>query len=157
MDVFNARLRPGETFDEAKRREFEQELQTLVRMLASGSAERARERLNRFLTERIEKMNEPLSGLLSPVEVRFDNQLSPDWTVMDAHSEDAFAFLYAFSNALSIRGIYIHKVEIRSVGREARDRFLHRGSSGAQDRRRAGAGEAADDRRADQTVHSLSA
>jgi [glutamine synthetase] adenylyltransferase / [glutamine synthetase]-adenylyl-L-tyrosine phosphorylase len=124
VDVFNTRLRPGEVFDEAKRREFDQELQTLVRMLASGSPERARERLNRFLTERIEKMNERLTGLLSPVEVRFDNRLSPDWTVMDAHSEDAFAFLYAFSNALSIRGVYIHKVEIRSVGQEARDRFF---------------------------------
>jgi [glutamine synthetase] adenylyltransferase / [glutamine synthetase]-adenylyl-L-tyrosine phosphorylase len=124
VDVFSVRLKPGESFDEAKRREFEQELQTLVRMLASGSDERARERLNRYLTERIEKMNERLSGLLSPVEVRFDNLLSPDWTVMDAHSEDAFAFLYAFSNALSIRGLYIHKVEIRSVGREARDRFF---------------------------------
>jgi [glutamine synthetase] adenylyltransferase / [glutamine synthetase]-adenylyl-L-tyrosine phosphorylase len=124
VDVFNTRLRPGETFDEAKRREFEQELQTLVRILASGSPERARERLNRFLTERIEKMNEPLTGLLSDVEVRFDNELSPYWTVMDAHSEDAFAFLYAFSNALSIRGVYIHKVEIRSVGPQARDRFF---------------------------------
>jgi [glutamine synthetase] adenylyltransferase / [glutamine synthetase]-adenylyl-L-tyrosine phosphorylase len=124
VDVFNTRLRPGENFDEAKRREFEQELQTLVRMLASGSLERARERLDRFLTERIEKMNEPLTGLLSDVEVRFDNVVSPDWTVMDAHSEDAFAFLYAFSNALSIRGVYIHKVEIRSVGQEARDRFF---------------------------------
>jgi len=123
VDVFNVRAKPGENFDEAKRREFEQELQTLVRMLASGPDEPARGRLNRFLTERIEKMDERLSGLLSPVEVRFDNQLSRDWTVMDAHSEDAFAFLYAFSNALSIRGIYIHKVEIRSVGREARDRF----------------------------------
>jgi glutamate-ammonia-ligase adenylyltransferase len=124
VDVFNTRLRPGENFDEAKRREFEQELQTLVRTLASGSPERARERLNRFLTERLEKMNEPLTGLLSDVEVSFDNEISPEWTVMDAHSEDAFAFLYAFSNALSIRGVYIHKVEIRSVGQEARDRFF---------------------------------
>ena len=124
VDVFSARLRPGETFDEAKRREFEQELETLVRMLASGSPELARERLNRFLTERIERMNERLTGLLSDVEVSFDNQLSPDWTVMDAHSEDAFAFLYAFSNALSIRGVYVHKVEIRSVGQQARDRFF---------------------------------
>ncbi len=124
VDVFNVRLKPGETFDEARQHEFEKELQTLVRMLASGSSERARERLNRFLTERIEKMDEPLTGLLSPVEVRFDNQISSDWTVMDASSEDAFGFLYAFSNALSIRGVYIHKVEIRSFGHEARDRFF---------------------------------
>ncbi|MGH9841083.1 MAG: hypothetical protein ACREEM_20195, partial [Blastocatellia bacterium] len=124
VDVFNVRLKPGETFDEARQREFDEELQTLVRLLAAGSPEQARERLNRFLTERIERMNEQLSGLLSPVEVSFDNQLSPDWTVMDVHSEDAFAFLYAFSNALSLRGIYIHKVRIRSVGPEARDQFF---------------------------------
>ena len=121
VDVFNVQ---GAAFDEAKRLEFEQELQTLARMLASGSSEVARERLNRFLTERIERMDERLGGLLSPVEVRFDNQLSPEWTVMDAHSEDAFAFLYAFSNALSLRGVYIHKVEIRSVERKAQDRFF---------------------------------
>jgi len=121
VDVFSIR---GAGFYEARRREFEQELHTLVRMLAAGSSEQARERLNRFLTERIERMDERLSGLLSPVEVRFDNQLSPDWTVMDARSEDAFAFLYAFSNALSLRGLYIHKVEIQSVGHEARDRFF---------------------------------
>ncbi|MGH9853687.1 MAG: hypothetical protein ACREBD_27930, partial [Blastocatellia bacterium] len=124
VDVFNVRLKAGETFDEAKRREFDEELQTLVRLLASGSPEQARERLNRFLTERIERMNEQLAGLLSPVEVGFDNQLSSDWTVMNVYSEDAFAFLYAFSNALSLRGIYIHKVRIRSVGREAQDQFF---------------------------------
>ena len=124
VDVFDVRLKAGETFDEAKQREFEQELQTLVRLLAAGSPEQARERLNRFLTERIERMNEQLSGLLSPVEVRFDNQLSSDWTVMNVYSEDAFAFLYAFSNALSLRGIYIHKVRIQSVGREAQDQFF---------------------------------
>jgi glutamate-ammonia-ligase adenylyltransferase len=124
VDVFNVRLKAGETFDEAKQREFEMELQTLVRLLAAGSPEQARERLNRFLTERIEKMNEQLSGLLSPVEARFDNHLSADWTVMDVDSEDSFAFLYAFSNALSLRGVYIHKVRIQSIGRQAQDQFF---------------------------------
>ncbi|MGH9769557.1 MAG: hypothetical protein ACREAB_19195 [Blastocatellia bacterium] len=124
VDVFNVRLKAGETFDEAKQDEFERELQTLIRLLASGSSEQARERLNRFLTERIERMNERLSGLLSPVEVRFDNQSSSEWTVMDVYSQDAFAFLYAFSNALSLRGIYIHKVRIQSIGCEAQDQFF---------------------------------
>ncbi len=124
VDVFNVRLKPGESFDDERRQEFEAELRTLVRLLASGLQERARERLDRFLTERIEKMNEGLSGLLSPIEVSFDNHLSADWTVMEARSEDAFAFLYAFSNALSLRGVYIHRVEIQSAGREAQDRFF---------------------------------
>jgi [glutamine synthetase] adenylyltransferase / [glutamine synthetase]-adenylyl-L-tyrosine phosphorylase len=122
VDVFRVRLKPGETF--VKTAEFEEELQTLIRLLATGSSEQARERLNRFLTERIEEMNEQLSGLLSPVEVRFDNLASADWTLMDVHSQDAFAFLYAFSNALAMRGIYIHKVKIQSIGREVRDQFF---------------------------------
>ncbi len=122
VDVLRVRLKPGETFVETA--EFEQELQTLIRQLATGSSEQARERLNRFLTERIEKMDVQLSGLLSPVDVRFDNQASPDWTLMNVHSQDAFAFLYAFSNALAMRGIYIHKVKIQSIGREVRDQFF---------------------------------
>ncbi len=124
VDVFNVALKAGEIFDEAKQRELEQELQTFARLLAAGATQEARERLNRFLTERVERMNEPLSGLLSPVEIHFDNQVSPDWTVMHAHSEDAFAFLYAVSNALAMRGIYIHKVKIRSIGRQVRDQFF---------------------------------
>jgi glutamate-ammonia-ligase adenylyltransferase len=124
VDVFAVDIKPGETFDEAKQRELEQELQTLARLLAAGSIDEARERLNRFLTERIEKMDAELSGLLSPVELRFDNQLSPDWTVLEAHSEDAFGFLYAISNALAMRGTYIHQVKIRSIGQKVRDQFF---------------------------------
>jgi len=124
VDVFNVQLKPGEQFDQARQGDFERELRTLIALLASGSADEARERLNRFLTERLENMNEPLSGLLFPVVVGFDNQSSPEWTIMDVHSQDAFAFLYAFSNALAMRGVYIHKVRIRSIGREAKDEFF---------------------------------
>lgn len=124
VDVFNVRSRPGEAFDEPGRQEFEKELQQLVRLLAAGSSDQARDRLNRYLVERLEKMDERLSGLLSLAEVDFDNRISPDWTVMNVRSEDAFAFLYAFSNALALRDIDIHKVRIRSFGREVRDQFF---------------------------------
>ena len=124
VDVFRVGIKPGETFDEGKQREFEQELQTLTHLLATGSVNEARERLNRFLTERIERMNEPLSGLLSPVEISFDNDVSPSWTVMDVHSEDTFAFLYAISNALAMQGIYIHKVKIGGNEHQVLDRFF---------------------------------
>jgi glutamate-ammonia-ligase adenylyltransferase len=123
VDIFRVGIKAGETFDESKQREFADELQALARLLAAGSSDQARERLNRFLIERAERMNEPLSGLLSPIQIRFDNQLSPDWTVMYAESEDTFAFLYALSNALAMRGVYIHSVKIRSVANEARDQF----------------------------------
>jgi glutamate-ammonia-ligase adenylyltransferase len=124
VDVFSVGVKPGEVFDEARQREFEQELQTLAELLATGATDQARERLNRFLTERIEKMNEPLSGLVHPIQIRFDNDLDAEWTVMEARSEDAFALLYAISNALAMQGIYIHGVKIRSAGHEADDRFI---------------------------------
>jgi [glutamine synthetase] adenylyltransferase / [glutamine synthetase]-adenylyl-L-tyrosine phosphorylase len=124
VDVFRVGLKEGEVFDEPKQREFEQELQTLAELLATGSTDQARERLNRFLTERIERMNEPLSGLVYPIQIRFDNALAPEWTVMEAQSKDTFALLYAISNALAMQGIYIHKVKIRSVDDEARDHFF---------------------------------
>jgi glutamate-ammonia-ligase adenylyltransferase len=124
VDVFTVRPGQDEVFDETRRSRFEEELQTLVRQLAAGSPDQVRDRLNRLLTDRMEKMNGQLGGLLSPIEVRFDNLASPDWTLMNVRSQDAFAFLYAFSNALAMRGIYIHKVRIESVQSEVRDQFF---------------------------------
>jgi glutamate-ammonia-ligase adenylyltransferase len=124
VDVFTVRPGQDEVFDESRQSRFEEELETLVRQLATGSPDQVRDRLNRLLTDRLEKMNGQLSGLLSPVEVRFDNLASPDWTLMNVRSQDAFAFLYAFSNALAMRGIYIHKVMIESVNSEVRDKFF---------------------------------
>ncbi len=124
VDVFRVAIKAGETFDETKQREFERELQKLAQLLAEGSTDQARERLNRFLTERIETMDAPISGLLSPIDISFDNSRSAEWTVMEARSADSFGFIYAISNALSMRGIYIHKVKIRSTADEAHDQFF---------------------------------
>src|SRR5262245_15630923 len=74
VDVFRVSPIPGETFDEAQQQEFVTELQVLTRLLADGSMQEARTRLYRFLTERIEKLNQPLGGLLSPLKLVFDNQ-----------------------------------------------------------------------------------
>ena len=124
VDVFRVALKPGEVFDEQKEIEFENELLTAARLLAQDATQEARMRLYRFLTERIERMNEPLSGLLSPLTLTFDNKASDDWTVMEVQSEDTFAFLYAVSNALSMRGIYISRVRIRSADNQTHDQFF---------------------------------
>lgn len=124
VDVFKVALMPGENFDEARQQEFTSELQTLARLLSGNAIEEARMRLYRFLTERIERMSEPLSGLLSDVVMTFDNRSSPAWTVMEVESDDTFAFLYAVSNALSMRGIYISRVRIRSVSNRTHDEFF---------------------------------
>jgi glutamate-ammonia-ligase adenylyltransferase len=124
VDVLRVIPKPGEDFGSQRQQEFEHELQTLADLLAAGSLAEARERLNRFLIERIEKMGEGLSGLDSPVDLEFDNAASAEWTVMEVRSDDSFAFLYAISNAFAMRGIYIHKVKIRSEAGKAKDRFF---------------------------------
>lgn len=124
VDVLRVVPKPGEFFSEGRHREFESELQILVELLAAGSPAEARERLNRFLIGRVEKMDEGLQGLVSPLDLTFDNSISAQWTVMEVVSEDAFAFLYAVSNALAMRGINIYKVKIRSEGNRVQDRFF---------------------------------
>lgn len=123
VDVFHVSLHAGEVFNISRQKEFEKELQILIRLLGEGLFQEVRERLNRRLVEHLEKGRGLLAGPLYPIEVRFDNRISSKWTVMDVHSKDTPAFLYAFSNALSMRGVYIHKVMIQSVGTEIQDRF----------------------------------
>jgi len=123
LDVFEISRRGGEPFTVSRQREFENELRELIRYLADGRVQEARERLNRRLIERLGKERRPFAGRLFPVEVRFDNRADPNWTVMDVYSRDTPAFLYALSNALALRNIYIHKVRIQSVRTQARDRF----------------------------------
>jgi [glutamine synthetase] adenylyltransferase / [glutamine synthetase]-adenylyl-L-tyrosine phosphorylase len=124
VDVLRVALKPGEVFDERRQREFEAELSALAELLAAGSLQEARERLNRFLIEQIEKMDEALAGLLSQVELTFDNQISADWTLMEARSQDSFGFLYAISNALGMRGVYINRVKIQSAEGRVTDQFF---------------------------------
>jgi len=124
IDIFRVAPISGAPFDIARQQELTGELQTFARLLAHASFQEARTRLYRFLTERIEQLNEPLSGLSAPVVLDFDNKSSSDWTVMEVKSEDTFAFLYAVSNALSLKGINIGRVEIRTEGRQTRDRFF---------------------------------
>jgi glutamate-ammonia-ligase adenylyltransferase len=124
VDVFTVSIRSGEVFDAAEQHDFAHELETFANLLANGAAADARERLNRYLTERVETKSIPLSGLLSPLEITFENELSADWTMLQVRSEDSFGFLYAVSNALAMHGIDIHKVNIRNADGLAVDQFF---------------------------------
>ena len=124
IDCFVIRPQSGLSFDPSRQKAFHEEIKILVSLLADGQLEKVRERLNPALTEQLEKLKGKLTGLLYPVEVYFDNTQSPKWTIMDVRSKDAPAFLYAFSNALAMRNIYVHKVIIRSDPSGVHDRFF---------------------------------
>jgi glutamate-ammonia-ligase adenylyltransferase len=123
VDAFEVRVVAGARFTSAEQAELLRELRRLEALLAEGDLEGARERLNQRLVGRLSRGRSGFSGRIDPVKVRFSNQVSKRWTVMDVYTRDTPGFLYAFSNALALRGIYIHRVRIESRGEEARDRF----------------------------------
>jgi [glutamine synthetase] adenylyltransferase / [glutamine synthetase]-adenylyl-L-tyrosine phosphorylase len=127
VDLFRVR---HHALPPARRRKFESELRALIDLLRAGDQDAARDRVSRRLGEYLGSLPKPPRGLLLPVEVRFDEESSPRWTVLDVKGRDTPAFLYAFSTALAVRGIYVHEVEIRSVGGQAHDRFLISDRSG---------------------------
>lgn len=123
VDVFQTALVSGEQFDAERRQRLEEALVSLVRLLEQGEFNEARDQVNRHLIAYLSKAKVPEGGLLQPLKVRFENRSSGRWTLLDIHGKDTPGFLYAFSNALSLRGIYIHKVQIKNVGAEIQDRF----------------------------------
>jgi [glutamine synthetase] adenylyltransferase / [glutamine synthetase]-adenylyl-L-tyrosine phosphorylase len=123
VDAFEVRVLAGETFSGPEQAELLRELRYLASLLAAGDLDKARERLNERLIGRLSQTRGGFAGRIDPIKVRFSNGVSKRWTVMDVYTRDTPGFLYAFSNALSLRGIYIHRVRIESHGDEVRDRF----------------------------------
>jgi glutamate-ammonia-ligase adenylyltransferase len=130
VDVFEVRVADGAAFDDARQAAFKSELRTLIALLESGKVHDARSAANRRVVERLAEARAPFMGPLYPIEVRFDNRESPQWTVMEIRGQDTPAFLFAFSNALTLRGIYIHRVVIENIGTEIRDRLFLADSRG---------------------------
>ena len=82
----------------------------MLRLLDSQRFQEARHRVNRRLVETLDRTRRGFTGLLHPVRIDFDNHHSPTDTVIEIRSMDTPAFLYAFANALAMRGVYIRKV-----------------------------------------------
>ena len=129
VDVFRVVPWGGRTMPEAA--VLERDLLELLELVSGGRMDEVRERLNRRLVESLgaaagEAPAGPagrMAEALAPLEIAFDNQASPRWTVMDVRGRDTRGFLYALANALALREVYVQQVRIESVGREARDRF----------------------------------
>jgi glutamate-ammonia-ligase adenylyltransferase len=101
----------------------EADVNDLLALVAEGRTAEARERLDRRLAERFARV-EPPAGALHPLEIAFDNEADPRWTRMEVRGPDTPGFLHALATGLALREVYVQEVEIASVGKEARDRFL---------------------------------
>ncbi len=130
VDVFRVRPLPGSTFGTVEQRTLSSELEQVIRLLDARQFTDARRFVNRRLVETLGRARGAFHGLLAPVQIRFDNRISPTSTAMDIRSTDTPAFLYAFALALSMRGLYIHQARFEHVGDELHDRFFVRGRNG---------------------------
>ncbi|MER3423445.1 MAG: hypothetical protein C4293_09660 [Nitrospiraceae bacterium] len=130
VDLFRVRPIPGIRFDLAAHSRFSEELDQMIRLLDAQRFQDARNRVNRRLVEMLDHRRGEFTGLLNPIRIHFDNQQSPADTVIDIRSVDTPAFLYAFANALAMRGIYIRKARFEHVDSELHDRFFIRGRHG---------------------------
>ena len=130
VDVFLLEVLPGFEFSKKEQTHLEDELLAMIRLLDAQHVRQVRRQVNRHLVETLGKLHTNVADFLHPVEIQFNNTLSPHETVMDIGSTDTPAFLYTFANALTMRGIYVAKAKIEVEGTKVRNRFYVRGRQG---------------------------
>lgn len=121
IDLFTVDFDADQPFDANAQEAFVAELTTLIQLQRQGEQQQARDTLNYRLINAIRTSGQQFPERLFPVDVHIDNTASPDWTVMHVTAEDTPGFLYSLSNALAMRGFYVHRVNIRSVQGKVQD------------------------------------
>ena len=129
VDVFQVHLLPGVAFNADVEKELGRELTAMIRSLGSRNIQEVRNRVNRKLVETLGQKKTAATSV-HPAEILFNNALSPRETVIDIRGTDSPAFLYAFTNALTMRGLYISKATIEGDGLRVRNRFFVRDRHG---------------------------
>ncbi len=67
---------------------------------------------------------------LYPIGLEVDNESSDAYTVLRIETRDTFGFLYEFTNALSLNGVYIARVIVETTGNRVKDVLYVTDSSG---------------------------
>jgi glutamate-ammonia-ligase adenylyltransferase len=102
---------------------YEADLRDLLLRLRDRPEADAQGRLAKRVAAALEGAAEgPLK--LSPMEVGIDNQRSARGTVLEIRGDDSQGFLYELTNALTLCGIDIQQVDIRSEGQRVSDTLL---------------------------------
>lgn len=122
VDVFELRAAEVDVLPETWRR-YETDLKRLLTAIHDGRSEEAHGKLAKKLA-RVIQNSESTRPTIYPVEVEFDNQANNDATVLHITSEDTPGFLFELSNGLSLSGINIENVLIKSSGNRVFDTLL---------------------------------
>jgi glutamate-ammonia-ligase adenylyltransferase len=59
--------------------------------------------------------------ILYPIEIQVDNESSDAYTVLRIDTRDTFGFLYEFTNAVALSGVYIARMTVETAGNRVQD------------------------------------
>ncbi len=119
VDVFTVHPVHGEVSPETWAR-YAEDLEALLRRLDAGEQREAQGELAKRVADALRKIPSATAPLY-PVDIEIDNEASERYTVLRIDAPDTIGFLYEFTNALALIGIYIARVTIDSVGNRVRD------------------------------------
>jgi glutamate-ammonia-ligase adenylyltransferase len=119
VDHFAGVLETALSF-EAWAAELRTRLEEIIGLLERGESDLAKHRVNEMVVARLAQVQQDAAPVLYPVEIEVDNT-APSHTRLKIFSEDTPAFLYSLTNALSLHGISIEHVRIRTVERRIED------------------------------------
>jgi glutamate-ammonia-ligase adenylyltransferase len=119
VDVFDVRpvegdLPPGIWW------RYAEDLGGLLRLMHNGQVREAQGALVNRLASALHDLSDS-TPTLYPVDIEIDNDASDRYTVLRIDAPDTIGFLYEFTNALAINGVYIARVTVDSVGSRVRD------------------------------------
>lgn len=119
VDVFTVRSM-ADHFGEEDWQRYREHLSAFVKALREKKQNEVQGELAKRVAEVMSRLAHREKTLL-PVEIAVDNTSSQDYTVLRIDAPDTTGFLYEFTNALSLNGIYIASVRIHSLGNRVHD------------------------------------
>ncbi len=100
--------------------QYHQELNALLTELQAGMQGKSQGELAKKVALALKKIEMPTATLL-PIEIAIDNSSSENYTVMRLDAPDTVGFLYEFTNALALNGVYISRVNVSSLDGRVHD------------------------------------
>ncbi len=124
VDVFTVCPIAGTTLKPDIWARYREDLGYFLGMLRAESRRQAQGELAIRVATSLQKsdlLDASLVKTLYPIEIRIDNEVSDQYTVMQINSLDTFGFLFEFTNALALNHIYIDRMLVDSTDNQVED------------------------------------
>ncbi len=116
IDHFSGKISEAFTFKEWAAM-FRERLERVCSLMEEGGEQavtKAKQQVNEMVVSRLAQLNRDATPVLFPLKIELENETEA-LTSVKVTSEDTPAFLYSLSNALSLHGISIEQVRIRTI------------------------------------------